>query len=308
MFPLISPKSRKNLVRYPNRYCTADGLESYVMEGNVIRFLKVDDDFYEGSYLNRITYNPSSNSVLTKLTLWVLNCGYIWTVGHVFPSDSILLELGCAGGVDYFGSRFKMIGLDLSFKSLTQLNGYQLGIQASATEIPLADNSVDGIISSFFWEHIDLETKEKMLNEFKRVLKTSGKMVFLYDVESQNTLVNGMRSTDPIKYQKLFKDNDGHIGYATPTDSQLQFTQAGFKVIKHFGMERTWVQSSSVYEKMRHFNGVWGWLGKFFFFIFSWRLTIWANMILVRIVDETIGRMWPLRKSRIIMTVVQKIE
>ncbi len=302
----LSPKSGKSLVRTRDFFQTEDGAELFHVDGNVVRFLDRYDKFYEGAYLNRIKYKPLGERWPFTIPLWILSCGYIWEVRKSYKAGAVILELGCAGGVDYFGSRFKMIGLDLSFESLRQLNGYQIGIQASASDIPLADQSVDGIISSFFWEHIDAATKDKMLAEFKRVLKPGGKLVFLYDVESDNTLISGIRSADQEKYQKLFKDGDGHIGYASPAENYHQFNAAGFSVLKHFGMERTWLQSVSVYEKMRHFQGLWGGLGRFLFFVFSWRFAIWGNLLLVRLVDESIGRLLPLRKSRIIITVARK--
>ena len=57
------------------------------------------------------------------------------------------------GGVSYFGQRYKMIGCDLSLSSLkSTAKIYDICIHANPLEfLPLPDNSVEGIVSSYFW-------------------------------------------------------------------------------------------------------------------------------------------------------------
>lgn len=278
----------------------------FKLEGNVLRFLKKTDDFYEGAYLNRIKFKPRREVWPMTIPLWILACGYIWRVRKTFRPGALLLELGCAGGVDYFGDRFKMIGLDLSFKSLSQLNGYQLGIQASATEIPLADHSVDGIISSFFWEHISAKEKDQMLKEFFRILKPEGKILFLYDVETKNGLISKMKNIDIGLYRKLFLEKDGHIGYHTVKENGDFFAKSGFKVVENFGLERTWLQSNSVYVKMGEYPGVVGLFGRMLTRLTRGHLGTYFNSLLLRIVDSSVGKMFPIEKARMVITVVIK--
>jgi hypothetical protein len=53
--------------------------------------------------------------------LWLINSGYPWMVRHFVPPGATVVELGCAGGVRYFGQRYRMVGCDLSFSSLKKM-------------------------------------------------------------------------------------------------------------------------------------------------------------------------------------------
>lgn len=303
----ISPISRKPLILNEGKtaYINLSEDESFAISENVVVFLPEVDNFYEGAYLNRIKYLPKYENLFTLFPLWLINSGFMWEVRKQFQPGSLLLELGCAAGVDYFGKRFRMIGIDLSFKSLKGLNNYLFGLQADATNIPLADQSVDGIISSYFWEHIPAGIKDKMLLEFKRVLKPGGKLVFLYDVETENTLISVLKNHDPLLYKQLFLDKDAHLGYETPGENRLRFERAGYTISKHFGMERTVFQSNSVYVKFKNLKGIMGIIGRIGNFASKFKILNFVNIFWVRVIDTSFGKFLPLRKSRIIISVVK---
>lgn len=305
---LQSPGSHQPLifVKELGCYSTPDGKNKYPIKENVVCFLQDTDQFYEGAYMNRVRFIPKNETWWHRLPLWFINGGYMYEVRKQFKAGSILLELGCASGVDYFGKKFKMIGLDLSWKSLKKIQGYQLALQADATNIPLADSSVDGIISSYFWEHIPSQVKNSMLHEFQRILKPNGKLVFLYDVETDNGLINLLKKKDLALYNRFFLEGDGHLGYENPEANRIQFQENGFTVIKHFGMERTAWQSNSVYEKFRHLSGFPGFLGRLGYTLSKGKILGYLFSGLLRCWDETIGRLWPLNNSRIIITVARK--
>lgn len=305
----ISPAT-KNILHLDSKkeiYRTSDGSEEFKIKNkNIISFLLEHDDFYEGAYLNRVHFVPKSEKWYHVLPLWLISNGYLWNVRKYIPKDSVVLELGCASGIDYFGTRYQMIGIDLSLTSLKNLHNYRYAIQADASNLPLQDNSVDGIISSYFWEHIPPQVKEHMLLEFKRVLKPGGKVVFLYDVETNNSFINILKNKNIDLYSKLFLEKDGHLGYETPDVNKNRFEQHGFRIIKHFGMERTWIQSLSVYEKYRHLSGWEAWIGKVGYIWSKFRVTTLINILFVRIIDETIGRLFSFDKSRILISVLEK--
>jgi len=307
MINLICPRTKQLLQLSDNgtEWHNENGTINYPFKNNVVQFLAQQDAFYEGSYLNRIHFLPGSESWFHQWPLWLISNGYLWEVRKQFKPKSTLLELGCASGVDYFGSRYEMIGLDLSFTSLAGLHNYAYALQADATRLPLADKSVDGIISSYFWEHIPPAVKDEMLAEFKRVLKPGGKLVFLYDVETDNAFVKLLKKTNPQKYQELFLDKDGHFGYETPADNRERFMRHGFQIKKHFGMERTWFQSNSVYEKFSHLGGWKGRIGKIGKVLGRYRSLNLMNIFFVRLIDETVGRLFNEKKSRIIISVLQ---
>ena len=174
---------------------------------------------------------------------------------HV-AQGSTLVELGCAGGVRYFGKRYRAIGCDLSLSSLKRLDMYECRVQAdAATCIPLPDSSVDAVVSSYFWEHIPPQLKPAMLQECQRILRPGGKIIFLYDVETRNPLIRRYKAKSQKLYSKLFIEGDGHLGYQWPSENIDAFKTAGFHVLAHRGMEKTWLQSPSVYVKLFQFGG-----------------------------------------------------
>ncbi len=303
---LISP-STCGILRLENeKYVSTLTGESFPFEKNVVRFLSKEDGFYEGAYLNKIKYIPFSEKWPFIFPIWLIGCGYLWEVRKQFKPGASLVELGCAGGVDYFGKRFNMIGLDLSFQSLSHLTGYRIGLQANATSIPLPNESVDGVVSSFFWEHIDHQTKDLMLKEFARILRPGGKVVFLYDVATDNQLISILKNRDSELYETLFLKKDGHVGYESPTETAKLFQAHRFDIVKHFGMERTIFQSSSVYVKLSVYPGVLGLVGKILNLVTSTRLTTYFNIFFIRVLDETVGRLFSLNKSRIMLSVLKK--
>ncbi|MEO8403102.1 MAG: class I SAM-dependent methyltransferase [Chitinophagaceae bacterium] len=305
---LLSPDNGSPLILTEdgNCYVTANRQFSYPVSEGVVSFLDKVDDFYEGAYLNRIRYLPGSELFIPRLPLWLINGGYMWEVSKYLPKGSVVLELGCASGVDYFGARYNMIGLDLSMASLKELKNYKIAIQADACNLPLADGSVDGIISSYFWEHIPHEKKEIMLTEFNRVLRPGGKLIFLYDVETRNGLIDKLKRKDQLLYNKLFLEGDGHLGYETPEQNKINFEKYHFKILTHFGMERSWLQSNSVWAKFKSLDGLSGFLGKMAYSLTKPRIQGYFYSGLIRIFDETFGRFFPLSKSRIILTVAEK--
>ena len=213
------------------------------------------DDFYEGAYENKVFFLPHTERPWNVWPLWLINSGYVWTVRRFVPPGATVVELGCAGGVRYFGRRYRMVGCDLSLSSLKKLEFYERRVQADATLcIPLPDKSVDAVVSSYFWEHITPLVKPKILQECQRILRPGGKVVFLYDVETENPLIRRFKSNNPPLYSKLFIEGDGHLGYQRPVENLAIFEEAGFRVVEHHGMEKTCLLSPSAYNKLAEFG------------------------------------------------------
>ncbi|MBC7285896.1 methyltransferase domain-containing protein, partial [Hoeflea sp.] len=234
--------------------CTACG-RVYPIEDGVVRLLGDADAFYEGAYLNQVAYVPKSERFWDALPLWLLVNGYPWMVRRHVPEGASVVELGCASGVSYFARRYRMIGCDLSHASLRALP-YQQKVQCDAGKcLPIPDASVDAVVSSYFWEHIPPDIKPAILRECRRVLKPGGKIIFLYDVETENPLIRRYKRSDPARYKTLFIDGDGHLGYERPRDNLATFRKAGFRSIVRRGMEKTWLQSPAAYMKLLQFGG-----------------------------------------------------
>jgi SAM-dependent methyltransferase len=306
--PLICPEERAPLVEAGERQlrCVACG-RRYGIEAEVLRLSRSDDAFYEGAYHNHVAYRPRGEAPWQIWPLWLINSGYPWAVRRHVAAGARVVELGCAGGVRYFGERYAMVGCDVSRSSLERLAGvYAALIQVDAASgIPVADASVDAVVSSYFWEHVSPPSKAALAAECARVLRPGGKLVFLYDVETESPLIERYKRRDPSLYRRLFIEGDGHVGYETPDANRAVFEAAGLRVVEHVGMEKTPFQSASVFSKLAEFGG--GARGVFqlatalgqspFFYPYT---------ALVRSIDSAVARWLPERWARIVLCVCQK--
>ena len=304
---LICPACRSNLDESPRDRCSCSGCgRSYPIEDGVVRLLERTDEFYEGVYQNQVNFVPRSENIWHAWPLWLIHNGYPWAVRQYVPEGSAVVELGCAGGVRYFGQRYSMIGCDVSLASLKQLPGYARRVQSDASVcIPLPDGSVDAVVSAYFWEHIPPAVKPAILQECRRILRPGGKIVFLYDVETDNPLIEKFKQRDRSLYDKLFIDGDGHLGYERPKDNVSAFEAAGFRVIDHRGKEKTFLQSPSVYIKLSEFGGN---TRRLFDTVQKLGRTPWfyPYTALLRIVDEMVCPMLDDSWARIDMVVGEK--
>ena len=107
-------------------------------------------------------------------------------LGREFPQGAELLHAGCGGGqVDGdVVKRMRVTALDISASALEQyqkVNGSSARIlQASVFNIPLEDESLDGIYNLGVMEHFTEDEIQRILTEFGRVLKPGGKMVLFW--------------------------------------------------------------------------------------------------------------------------------
>lgn len=303
---LICPHDRHSLTETPSGLSCAKCGRQYPIQDGVVCTLDHPDVFYEGAYENQTRFLPRSEKPWYAWPLWLINSGYPWAVRHFVPAGATVVELGCAGGVRYFGQRYHMVGCDLSLSSLKKLDTYEQRIQTDAAIcIPLPDNSVDAVVSSYFWEHIPPVIKPDILSECKRILRPGGKIIFLYDVETENPLIKRYKNQDKELYKKLFIDGDGHFGYQRPAENIEAFKLAGFSILQHRGMEKTWLQSSSAYNKLAQFgttgNRLLSWGARLgqqpFFYLYTF---------LMRLIDTLICPWLPADWARIDLIVCEK--
>ena len=278
----------------------------YPVENGVVRFLSDTDSFYEGRYLNTIRFIPRHESALYAWPLWQIDSGYIWAARAHVPAGGTVVEVGCASGIAYFAHRYRVIGVDLSFASLARIAGlYDTCLQADSTRaLPLPDGSIDGVFSSFVWEHISPDLKPRALEQFARVLRPGGKLVFLYDVESDGPLFRYMKRRDRDLYREVLIDREGHAGWQTPDENRALFEGHGFKVLEHRGKEKLLI-APAMYDKLREFGG---WMRPLAELGCRFRSApgYYVYNGFIRILDETLCRVLPDRWSRVMVTVCEK--
>ena len=100
-------------------------------------------------------------------------------------------------------------------------------------------------------------------------------------------------------------DGDGHLGYEPQRENMSLFRREGFRVLEHAGMEKTWLQSPSVYAKLAEYDGMMR-------SIFSWAQMLGSQPFfypytaLMRMVDAVVCPWLPEDWARIAMTVCEK--
>ena len=303
---LVCPHDRKTLIGGGTAWSCPSCGRRYPVRDGVISFVERDDPFYEGAYNNQVKYLPRGSSFLATLPLWLISSGYVWTVKKQVQPSARVVELGCAGGVAWFGRNYDMAGVDLSRESLSlAAKNYRVCLQADSMRLPLTDGDVDAVISSYFWEHIAPQDKPVLLEEVVRVLKPGGVVVFLYDVATDNPLISLLRRRDPKRYVASFIDCDGHLGYQAADENDALFQAHGLRILRSFPMERSFVQSLSTYDKMAGWPGMVGRIGRWLGFLHR-RGVFYPYQALLRLVDETVGRLLPRRWGRIAMMVAVK--
>ncbi|MEY4965972.1 MAG: hypothetical protein RL274_1555 [Pseudomonadota bacterium] len=156
----------------------------------------------------------------------------------------------------------------------------------------IPDASIDAVISSYFWEHMAPADKPLILAEIRRVLKPGGKIIFVFDVATKNPLITWMRRTRPELYQALFIDSDGHLGYETADENDALIRKHGFRITRSLPMERTPLQSASVYSKLADWPGPLRLVGRGLS-ILNRQPLLHLYTALLRLIDETIGHLFP---------------
>lgn len=294
---LICPCDHAPLIDHEAYFECPECRKIYPLKEGIACLLETPDEFYEGHYGNQTRFVPRSEKPWHVWPLWLINSGYVWSVRKHVPAGATVVELGCAGGVRYFGERYHMIGCDLAWAGLRLIDFYHQRIQADAAAcIALPDGSVDAVVSSYFWEHIPPNLKPGILQECWRILKPGGKLVFLYDVETDNPLIRRYKARNPDLYKRLFIEGDGHLGYQWPAENRAHFEAAGFRILEQRGMEKTFLQSPSAYTKLAEFVGgkKFKWLGNIGG---SRGFYVWTG--LMRIVDTWVGPWLPTTWARI---------
>ncbi len=303
---LRSPDRHGLLALHGDALVDPQGVQVGRKLGPVWSFLDRPDDFYEGRYNNRMRHIPRGDGFLATLPLRIVMQSYPTTVLAEVPKGATVVEIGCAGGVAWFGRRYRMIGMDLSLEALRLASeDYAFVLQCDATRMPLANASVDAVISSCLFEHLTIAQKQALLAEAARVLRPGGKLVFLYDLWTENPLIAGYRDVDPDRYTRMFLDHDGHLGYQSVDENRAHFRAAGLRIDREIFHERTPVLGNSVWKKFSEWPGWRGTLGRVCAALSSGAFRLPA-LALLSATDATLGRLFPQRFARGMITVASK--
>src|SRR5258706_392578 len=140
-----------------------------------------------------------------------------------YTSRKIVLDLACGDGYgsDYLAANASHVyGIDISGPTIAlakdKYNRANLQfLVGSCTDIPLADKTVDVVVSFETIEHHDQHSK--MMMEFKRVLKPVGMLIISTPDKSQYSEMLGIRNPHHVKellreeFQSLLAEQFGHV-------------------------------------------------------------------------------------------------
>lgn len=151
----------------------------------------------------------------------------------------VILDVGCGPSLPYQKPQGALvIGLEYSFRSIRPNQMVDLRVYGSATEIPMADASVDIVVCFYSIHHMVGDTKAatranvtRAFHEFGRVLKTGG-ILFVFEMTplslffwAQRLLWNTVRRLMPGKLDMYFWSARAltELGWnALPEGSQLE--------------------------------------------------------------------------------------
>lgn len=110
-------------------------------------------------------------------------------IESAIPSGSIVVDIGCGPALPYHRIQpWVLIGVDLSYESLRANTEVDVRVYGSAADLPLADCSVDAIVSLYAIHHFGGDTRRenqtrvaRAFAEFGRVLKPGGSL-FIFEL------------------------------------------------------------------------------------------------------------------------------
>jgi SAM-dependent methyltransferase len=306
---LICPNCNSPLQSGEGTFICSMCERNYPVEDGVVRFLE-RDNFYEGRYAPRpLNFSPGERSPLAIALLYLVSMHYLWFLRKYIPFSSKILDLASGAGMRYLPTRGRVVGLEISFSSAQEMAKiYDVAVQANAMKIPLADSTVDAVVSRFFLEHVPIQDKARLLAEFWRVLNPGGTLIILQDCNCNNLLWRWAKK-DPILFQERFIDNDNHCGLIYASENLKLFRQAGFEVIEYHAYNKTPLVHLSMLEWMQPYRNkskVAALLLGLASFLNGNRLLNQAYTMLITLLDDVLEGFLPLNHARYLLTVCRR--
>jgi ubiquinone/menaquinone biosynthesis C-methylase UbiE len=176
-----------------------------------------------------------------------------------FPAGSELVHMGCGSGqVDRSLQReMKLTALDISVPALRLYarNNPQAArlLHGSILDMPLPDESVDGVYNLGVVEHFSSSSIRRILHESHRVLRPGGKTIIFWP-HRKATSVAVLKALHWFRKKVLKKENALHAPeislLPSKTHALRTLREAGFEPVDYnFGFSDFWVQAVVVGQK-----------------------------------------------------------
>lgn len=194
--------------------------------------------FYEGKFQKSIEDLSLSKNYLKPLFYKLSVTQDRSRVFNKFIDNSnknLILDLGCGGGREIIKNKGKVVGIDISFSSLSEAKKiYENVILADVQYLPFKNNTFDVICSFDVVGHIPKEHKKSTIQEVERILKTGALTLYFIETESKCKLLHFAKTYCDL-YRKYFILQDGHFGLETPSSTVNRFNEF-FEVLNFGGL------------------------------------------------------------------------
>ncbi len=243
---LVCPQCKAALAQSAQSFkCAKCGSVYPVIDGIPSFIIKKQDTFYEEYYRTGrgISWAKGhmgfKNAFLDLLLELRVKTSIVGIRQRFFESSfsknrgSLILDLGCGGGYEFFTRYGNVTGVDMEAAPLKTARAvYARVIQADIGALPFEDNTFDYVVSSDVIEHIPAENKNRLLFEINRVLKPGGLTAHAIETDSANLLYRFAHKYPALFKKSFIEEAGGHFGLEMPEAVLKRFSQNRFTLIK----------------------------------------------------------------------------
>ncbi|HZR26242.1 MAG TPA: class I SAM-dependent methyltransferase [Vicinamibacterales bacterium] len=208
----------------------------------------VRDEFYEAHGFVSTGRN-FGNSIRDHFGLYFARHQHLYEIARIVPAGAAVIEIGCGGGSKFLGSRFDMLGVEVSARSSQRAaSAYASVIQATAERLPVRDGVADAIVSSCVLEHFADDVIESSMGEMARVLKPGGVMVHFLDLDNDGPFYRWAKRQP--WHHAVFVTQKGHFGLRPLTTWRQLLNGHGFRPLRERMFNKSWLQDLTIWAAL----------------------------------------------------------
>jgi len=151
---------------------------------------------------------------------------------HLKGSKNEILDFGCGAGTLLLKNYGKVIGVDISEKSIVLARQIYDECQLiQSIELPFESERFNYIVCIDVFGHILHEEKDNLLREFHRVLKSGGRIIFAAIETDGKDLLSKLVRRNKELYKQVFIMKHGHFGFEYPSDILKRLERLDFTIL-----------------------------------------------------------------------------
>ena len=202
----------------------------WLAEDGIARFIEGDvphDNRWTATYREWDGWGP---------WVWLLRRNSQWGIPHLlrpmlgrlgrYPLE--IVDLGCGGGWQFLTAFGRVTGVDHGSAALQNAASlYDRVIRSQVERLPLADRSIDVVVSIWLFEHLTESRFVATLREIRRVLRPGGHLIFFADLDSSKPIIRWAKRF-PEDYVRHHIDALGHYGLRSLRYTKFLLQREGF--------------------------------------------------------------------------------